>query len=69
MLNEATKKAQMARIMMFKTASLVRDLADRTYQAIQPIRCVGIQCNGLNRIAAFRFKQVNPLKKTNFEMI
>lgn len=63
MLNEATKKAQMARIMMFKTASMVKALADQTFQAIQPVRCLGDRCGGPNHVHAYRFKQVFPLKK------
>ena len=48
---------------MFKTASLVKALADQTYQAIQPIRCIGEQCGNSNHVSAFRFKQVFPLKR------
>lgn len=39
-LNEATKKAQIARAMMFQSASQVRLLADKTLKAISPMRAV-----------------------------
>lgn len=43
-LNEATRKAQYSRAMMFQAAAQVRILADQTLRAIQPMKCVGIRC-------------------------
>lgn len=43
-LNEATRKAQIARAMMFQAASQVRLLADKTLRAITPMRCNGPHC-------------------------
>ncbi len=71
-LNEATKKAQYARAMMFQTAAQVRMLADQTIQAIQPMRCIGPKCqvntspmmsavneftNAIPDFSSFSFKQ------------
>jgi hypothetical protein len=43
-LNEATRKAQYSRAMMFQAAAQVRILADQTIRAIQPMKCIGIRC-------------------------
>ncbi len=43
-LNEATRKAQYSRAMMFQAASSVRALADQTIRAISPMKCVGLKC-------------------------
>lgn len=43
-LNEATRKAQISRAMMFQAASQVRYLADKTLKAITPMRCSGPRC-------------------------
>mmetsp|Transcript_1892 Transcript_1892/g.1929 ORF Transcript_1892/g.1929 Transcript_1892/m.1929 type:complete len:329 (+) Transcript_1892:11-997(+) len=43
-LNEATRKAQISRAMMFQAASQVRLLADKTLRAITPMRCSGPKC-------------------------
>jgi hypothetical protein len=43
-LNEATKRAQASRMMMFQAANQVRVLADRTLRAISPIKCVSPHC-------------------------
>lgn len=49
-LNEATRKAQISRAMMFQAASQVRFLADKTLKAITPMRCIGPKCGvpGMN---------------------
>jgi hypothetical protein len=43
-LNEATRKAQYARAMMFQSASQVRMLVDQTLRNIQPMKCDGPGC-------------------------
>jgi len=43
-LNEATRKAQFSRAMMFQAAGQVRALADQTIRAISPMRCMGAAC-------------------------
>ena len=43
-LNEATRKAQFSRAMMFQAATQVRVLADQTIRAIQPMKCIGQRC-------------------------
>lgn len=50
-LNEATRKAQFSRAMMFQAAAQVRMLADQTIRAIQPMKCVGAKC-GVTNITA-----------------
>lgn len=46
-LNEATRKAQISRAMMFQAASQVRLLADKTLRAISPMRCNGPRCGAM----------------------
>jgi hypothetical protein len=43
-LNEATRKAQLSRAMMFQSANQVRGLIDQTLKALQPMKCVGPGC-------------------------
>ncbi len=43
-LNEATRKAQFSRAMMFQAAAQVRALADQTIRAISPMKCMGVAC-------------------------
>jgi len=73
-LNEATRKAQYARAMMFQAANQVRLLADQTIRAISPMKCAGPKCGGpmisiandmipvIQDSASFIFKQTNNLR-------
>lgn len=46
-LNDATKKAQISRALMFQGASHVRMLADKTLRAITPMNCSGPRCGSV----------------------
>lgn len=57
-LNEATRKAQTSRAMMFQAASQVRLLADKTLRAITPMNCNGPRCGAiLNTVPNFEAPQ------------
>jgi hypothetical protein len=58
-LNEATRKAQYSRAMMFQAAAQVRMLADQTIKAIQPMKCIGIRC-GVTAINTYPDNYVSP---------
>ena len=45
LLKDATKKAQLSRMLMFEAATKVKLLAEQTFGAVQPIECRGERCS------------------------
>jgi len=72
LLKEATKRAQLSRMLMFEAATKVKILAEQTFGAVQPIECKGERCSDFihidndfgerNYINSFGFKE----KKSHF---